>query len=75
MVTLFRLVNRSKWPPWHLIPHLTSHHSRVETPEAERQYFRLDSNTLSLSLARPNEKALGIGSVRWDLIGPSVAPL
>lgn len=62
-------------PPWHLMPHLTSHHGRVEAPEAERQHLRLDPNTLSLSLARPNKKAAGIRSVRRDLIGPRVAPL
>lgn len=55
-------------------PHLRSHHSRVEAPEADRQHFRLDSNTAALSLA-PDDEALGVGSIGWDLIGPRVALL
>lgn len=56
------------------VPHLSSHHSRIEAPEADCEHFRLDSNTPALSLA-PDEEALGIRSIGWDLIGPRVALL
>lgn len=69
------LSNRSRGPTWQEVPRLTSHHSRVEAPEAQCQHFSLHSDTLSLPLARANKKALGIRDIRRNLIGPSIALL
>lgn len=57
------------------LPALTSHHSRVEAPEAERQHFRLDSDALPLSPVRPDEKAVGVWDVGRHLVRPGVALL
>lgn len=78
---VFAFVDMS-WPlsdpeasPWQDVPHLTSHHSRIEAPEAQSQDFCLHFGTLASSVVRPHKVSLGIGDVRRHLVGPSIAPL
>lgn len=55
-------------------PRLTSHHSRVEAPEAERQDFCFHSEVLPLSMA-PHDETVCVGNIRRGLVRPSVALL
>lgn len=73
--TVRDFTNKSVWPTWLALPHLTSHHSRVEAPEAQCQHFFLSSNAQTLSGARPSKKALGVGGIRWHLVRPSTVLL
>lgn len=72
---LYIFSNKSVLHTWQYLPYLTSHHSRIEAPKAEGQDFSFHSDALSLSAVWPNNKALSIRDIRWDLIHPSVALL
>lgn len=73
--TVTDFTNKLVWPTWQALPHLTSHHSRVEAPEAQCQHFFLSSNAQTLPGARPSKKALGVRGIRCHLVRPSPALL
>lgn len=60
---------------WQNLLRLTSHHGRVEAPEAEGQDFSFYSDTLPMFALWSNNETLGIRNIRWDLIGPSITLL